>query len=270
MEEMKAAAAEKVFDIGARLRSAREANGITLDQAAKETNIRRQYLEAVENNAWNSVPGAVFVKGILRTYGNFLGLDGNSLIEKYKINAQGLAPEQAVSETIRETSRVRVAPKFKRNEDEFVESNTSFGKKIAFGVFLLAALALFAFGAWCIMGQQPVNIPSFASDQNNTPASKPSADPLEAQSKHQATTPLGKITLELKGKSRCWLEVTEGSKVIFSGMLQEGESRTFTGTNSLEVTYGNPPGVEITLNGVRQPNETAARPITRTYKEKAE
>lgn len=39
-------------------------------------NIKREYLEALEKDEYDAIPGAVFVKGFLRNYGNFLELDG--------------------------------------------------------------------------------------------------------------------------------------------------------------------------------------------------
>ncbi|MDB4894570.1 MAG: hypothetical protein JWN15_832 [Firmicutes bacterium] len=71
-------------EIGRRLRSAREGLGITLEQAEDETKIRRKYLEALETANEADIPGEVYLKGFLRTYGNYVGLDGTELVETYK------------------------------------------------------------------------------------------------------------------------------------------------------------------------------------------
>jgi cytoskeleton protein RodZ len=71
-------------EIGRRLRSAREGLGITLEQAEDETKIRRKYLEALETANEADIPGEVYLKGFLRTYGNYVGLDGTELVEAYK------------------------------------------------------------------------------------------------------------------------------------------------------------------------------------------
>lgn len=70
--------------ISQKLRSAREALGITLEQAEDETKIRRKYLEALEAANEADIPGEVYLKGFLRTYGNYIGLDGPELVEAYK------------------------------------------------------------------------------------------------------------------------------------------------------------------------------------------
>lgn len=71
-------------DLGRRLRSAREARGISIATAESETKIRRKYLEALEEGRVVDLPGEVYLKGFLRTYGNFLGLDGPGMVKEYK------------------------------------------------------------------------------------------------------------------------------------------------------------------------------------------
>ncbi len=71
-------------EIGRRLKAARMAKGLTLEEVEEETRIRRKYLEALETGRTDLIPGEVYVKGFLRSYGNFLGLDGDALVEEYK------------------------------------------------------------------------------------------------------------------------------------------------------------------------------------------
>ena len=66
--------------VGAILKEARLAKGISLADAEKGTSIRSRYLQAVENDEYDKTPGEVFLKGIIRNYGNFLGLNVRSLL----------------------------------------------------------------------------------------------------------------------------------------------------------------------------------------------
>jgi cytoskeletal protein RodZ len=66
-------------DIGSQLRAAREAQGLTLEQAFKATRIKQSFLEAIEANQFQSLPGMVQARGFVRSYANFLGLDGEHL-----------------------------------------------------------------------------------------------------------------------------------------------------------------------------------------------
>ena len=83
--------------IGEVLRLAREQQGLTLQDVSDALNIKREYLEALEKDEYDAIPGAVFVKGFLRNYGIFLELDGIALARKdsnkKKKQRQGKWPE---------------------------------------------------------------------------------------------------------------------------------------------------------------------------------
>ncbi|EHM43369.1 toxin-antitoxin system, antitoxin component, Xre domain protein [Anaeroglobus geminatus F0357] len=82
----------------------REAQGRTLTEVSAAVYIKTEYLSALEADNYDSIPGAVFVKGFIRAYAGFLGLDGEELIETY---LRHTAPEPPVPE------RRRIgAPKF--------------------------------------------------------------------------------------------------------------------------------------------------------------
>jgi cytoskeletal protein RodZ len=66
-------------DIGSQLRTAREARGLSVEQVFKATRIKAVYLEALEANRVNALPGPVQARGFVRSYANFLGLDGETL-----------------------------------------------------------------------------------------------------------------------------------------------------------------------------------------------
>ena len=104
------------MDIGKILQDARIAKNLSLDSIAQDTNIRKIYLEAIEQNDFAALSGDVFVKGVIRTYGNYLGLDGAQLVEEYKAANAGNTPVRA-NNAIRESKHVRVRPSFKSNRD---------------------------------------------------------------------------------------------------------------------------------------------------------
>jgi cytoskeleton protein RodZ len=71
-------------EIGARLREARLRAKIDINEVEVRTKIRAKYLRAMENDEWDLLPGEVFAKSFLRTYGEFLGLDTRQLIDDFK------------------------------------------------------------------------------------------------------------------------------------------------------------------------------------------
>src|SRR5213080_4911963 len=71
-------------DIGSTLREARMRARIDISEVETRTKIRARYLRAIENEEWDLLPGPVYVKSFLRTYGQFLGLDSRLLVDEYK------------------------------------------------------------------------------------------------------------------------------------------------------------------------------------------
>ena len=70
--------------VGARLRAAREAKGLSLHQVADILRLRAIQVQALEEGNYNQLPGQTFVTGFLRSYANLLELDAVALVELYK------------------------------------------------------------------------------------------------------------------------------------------------------------------------------------------
>src|SRR6185437_14020309 len=72
-----------MFEIGGSLREARLKRGLTPADVQKAIRIRDRYLHALEEERWELLPGDAYVKGFLRTYADYLGLDGSLYVEEY-------------------------------------------------------------------------------------------------------------------------------------------------------------------------------------------
>jgi cytoskeleton protein RodZ len=70
--------------IGDTLRAARRQQGRTLADAAAETRVRESYLAALEEEEFSAVGGDVYVKGFLRSYARYLGVDPDPLLEQFR------------------------------------------------------------------------------------------------------------------------------------------------------------------------------------------
>src|SRR5579884_362292 len=71
-------------DIGSTLREARMRERIDISEVEAQTKIRAKYLRAIENEEWDLLPGPVYAKSFLRTYGDYLGLDSRMLVDEYR------------------------------------------------------------------------------------------------------------------------------------------------------------------------------------------
>ncbi|HYM69014.1 MAG TPA: RodZ domain-containing protein [bacterium] len=72
-----------ILGIGERLRNAREARGLSLDDVEAATRIRRRYLEALEDEAFDRLPGPAYVRGFLNGYASYLGLPSEEIASMY-------------------------------------------------------------------------------------------------------------------------------------------------------------------------------------------
>ncbi|HCJ78887.1 MAG TPA: DUF4115 domain-containing protein, partial [Desulfotomaculum sp.] len=72
------------MEIGHVLKRTRVEKNLSLAQAEEETKIRQKYLVALENENFNVIPGRVYVKGFLRNYARYLGLNAEELVWWYE------------------------------------------------------------------------------------------------------------------------------------------------------------------------------------------
>jgi cytoskeletal protein RodZ len=72
-----------VFEIGNSLREARLRRGIDFAGAEQTTKIRGKYLRALEDEQFQLLPSETYVKGFLRTYADYLGLDGQLYVDEF-------------------------------------------------------------------------------------------------------------------------------------------------------------------------------------------
>ncbi len=70
-------------ELGERLRAAREAKELTIDQVAEESRIQRAYLEALESESFGSFSSELHARGFLRNYASYLGSRPEEMLALY-------------------------------------------------------------------------------------------------------------------------------------------------------------------------------------------
>ena len=88
----------EVTGLGALLKSEREKNGLSHEQVARITRLRKNVLEALENEDWENLPPPVFIKGFIRAYARALDLDERKALDLYEETApvESESPEPLV------------------------------------------------------------------------------------------------------------------------------------------------------------------------------
>jgi cytoskeletal protein RodZ len=75
---------------GEHLKRERELRGVTLEEVAAATRISPRFLEAIENEQWDRLPGGAFNRGFIRSVARYLGLDEENMVAEYALETKGL------------------------------------------------------------------------------------------------------------------------------------------------------------------------------------
>ncbi len=106
-ETVEALTGQVLRQIGYHLRLAREERGETLDDIAQFLRIRRAYLQDLENGDLADIPGRAYALGFLRSYGDYLGFNGDAIVEEVKRHDEPLPenPTLQIREPLPESHR---------------------------------------------------------------------------------------------------------------------------------------------------------------------
>ena len=231
--------------VGTLLREARLAKGISLSEAEHGTSIRARYLEALEKDEYDKTPGEVFMKGMLRNYGTYLGLNGPELVQLYKERAAGATKEAVKSSGIREVDKVQLNIQLKNPRDigsgtgrmELPSLPKVDMKQVIAGVGVLLVLLGGYFA-----------IPKAMDYFKNMP--QPIAQETKQNVKQaKPAVALDKVQVAMEATGDCWLEVQADGKEIFAGMMRAKDKQTFEAKDKLIVKYGNIGVMKLEVNG---------------------
>ena len=259
MVESRTAPPPEPLGIGERLRNAREAKGLSLRAVADLTRIRAVYLQALEDEQFDQLPGAVYARGFLRTFADALGLDADRLMDAYPGAFE--APGPALIGTA--GGEIPIRPAAPRSRLRI----------IATYVAVLLGLGLVAVGVIGYMQLRQFNepvapqavapVPSSAEPPRAAPQPAPPPVPpapaitapepppaaLEAEPPQPAV--IDGVSLEVRTQGTSWLRVTTDDERVFQGLLHEGETRAWQAKRRLTIRVGNSPAVQVTVNGRR-------------------
>jgi hypothetical protein len=215
-----------VFEIGNSLREARLRQTLDFPEIERATKIRGKYLRALEDEQFEVLPAQTYVKGFLRSYAEYLGLDGQLYVDEY--NSRFVVGEEEAPARPR-----RSAP-------------PSRGVHVQSRVVLLTLLGIAAVTALVIVAwtrgepqkKEPVGLAS-------TPVQPAPVPRTPAVNRN-----LARLIFTAK-RGNCWLEVHSGAatgRILFQGTLERGQRKVFV-AQKLWITLDRPENLGTVLNG---------------------
>ena len=225
-------------EIGASLREARLRAKVDITDVEAATKIRAKYLRALENEEWGLLPGPAFVKSFLRTYADYLGLDGKLLVDEYKLR----------HERPTDLDQMPISPNLGRRRAPGPVSRISPAWII--GIVIVALLGLFAYlGA---SGEEETNTTPTTSTQSaasKRAEAKRKAEAAAAARRRRIRRQRVKLRIEPTAALFVCLENAKGKTLIPGQILQGGaKTRTFS-SKRFRITLGHGGDSTLRLNG---------------------
>ncbi|MBQ8417817.1 MAG: helix-turn-helix domain-containing protein [Phascolarctobacterium sp.] len=237
--------------IGKILYEARAAKGLTLLDAEKATSIRCSYLDALEQDDYSKLPEEVFIKGIIRNYGNYLGLNGPELVDMYKAAKAGTGVENVKSQGIREVDTVKLNISLKQHRSVGSGVSAYQGptpkKNLAKQIFAGALGVVVLVSGYFLMPKAMEWL--HKDDAADAPVVAVVPSPAETQKVEAVAPVVEKVMVEMIAHGDCWLEVNADGKSVYEGMLRAKDVKTFDANEKLIVKYGNVGVMEVKVNG---------------------
>lgn len=273
-------------EIGDRLREAREEQGLSYADVETNTRIRDVFVQALEEERFDDLPGGAYTKGLLRNYATFLDLDAEKLLVSYRrLRGEGAAgAPHVLNEPLAGPTRYRL------------------WTGIFLGIMILLVCLLAAWYAynrfylqrdpWSLSRSRPTQAVTISTDvvdttptprrtrpspfpteregaldptNEATPTPEPTATPpptatavalstpTPAYTRRPtlAATPTPGILVQADLTAPTYLEVTRDGEEVFVGTLQEDDDRSWTAKNRIAMRIGNAGGISLTVNGVQ-------------------
>lgn len=245
-------------NLGEYIKKEREKKGITLDEAAKATRIGKTYLKAIEEGDF-SIQSPVFMKGFLRSYADFLGLDSTDILGRYK----GIQEEREGKG---------------KTEEHKLEPIRKSRKYTA--VITLSLIAIIIFAAIFITKEPDVAPPMTKPSQEAELAQQEAAmvntttlgtitsiqgklfQPLTTSllpaieppkpailTVQTSERPKKKYTLTITAKELSWLRISVDEKNPVEVLMKSGETSSWSADRKFVITSEKAAGIDLTLNG---------------------
>ncbi|MEV6952988.1 RodZ domain-containing protein [Streptomyces sp. NPDC051183] len=238
--------------IGTALKKARIAAGLTVDEVSSATRVRIPIVHAIEDDDFTRCGGDVYARGHIRTIARAVHLDPAPLIERYDA-AHGGRPAPTPAAPMFDAERIRP----ERQRPNWTAA------MVAAIVAVIGFVGFTAFGGGDEKAKRPVAEGSVSpqpapKQSGGKPSGPPQQTPQQPQAPKPepsdsaiAAAPKDLVTVVLTADTgESWISAKDHSgRLLFDGTLTQGESKTFTDKESIDLVLGDAGVVKLFVNG---------------------
>ncbi|HGA1019798.1 TPA: helix-turn-helix domain-containing protein [Bacillus cereus] len=272
-------------ELGQKLKEAREAKGLSIDQLHEITKIQKRHLVAIEEGNYDVLPGAFYARAFIKQYADAVGLNGEALLVEH----QSTIPQSEKREVPQVSTGQKTQETMQKSSSWPIADHMP---KILVALLVIAVGVVIWFVFQALTGKDDEKVPSAQSEKIEVQKAKDSPldtkkdevkaeDPKKEEPKkeepkkeEQPAQPTGQqevkvvgttgkvstleihnnktLELELSGKGASYVDVKDDAgNVILNATVQEGqiEKRDVSTLKEVRLNIGNTTNVEVKLNG---------------------
>jgi len=209
--------------------------GVSLDEISAATRISTRFLEAIETEQWDQLPGGVFNRGFIRSIARFLGLDEDSLVAEYALGTSSGAHIHVVAQR---------PHKMPRNWRPAAAVVVAMALIIASGV-----VGYHRYGPGVAARLRARFLTVRAGAHTGFSSNQPGTQGFSQG------TPAAPATLELRIQvaKPAHVQVIADGKIVFSDTVQPNDVSQFDAQDSFEITSSESSALMLELNGQTMP-----------------
>jgi cytoskeletal protein RodZ len=220
--------------VGERLRAAREAKGLTLEDVAAQTRIPQRHLESIESADWDKLPAPTYTVGFAKSYASAVGLDRTEIGDQLREEMGGQRFASSQAEVFEPADPARTMPKW-----------------LVIGA-VIAVILLIVVMSWLNRRSLQPDEASTTAPAATAPAATPSQPQRAAPAPAPAQAAQGPVVLTATGPA--WIQVKDQGKVLFEGQLAPGQSYTVPATATAPLLRaGAPEALKVTVGTATVP-----------------
>ena len=223
--------------------------GVSLEEISAATRISTRFLEAIENEQWEQLPGGVFNRGFIRSIARFLGLDEDNLVAEYALETQA------------EVEKVSAAPplaEIPRNWRPFAFFLTGLVLAAGLLVYLLLGARIAGWYHNSLARMVPrvagsnasgvAVLPTGSETGINAPAA-PGNPARAAAGVPPGSEAPGALVLKIEAGKPAQVKILADGKRVFDGAVQANDVQRFRAQQAFEVTASDASALLLELNG---------------------